>query len=215
MHKATAVHNAPVDSPTRQPGSPGRWPLAVCTAASRDRDLFRQEGDAARLAADTASRLKEELDVVKRQRTELQDKLLEAERQRAGLEARLKVLQRSKDLKPTQAGAGARSPSQSNAVRAAPAFTGQSLQFLASELLEYAHLATRLMADARSSSQQLGTIGALARTSKISDLDLDGLTKVDGEVATRLHSADRRYRPDVVAAAQQPGCMGPWGINAP
>ena len=33
----------------------------------------------------------------------------------------------------------------------------------------------------------------------------DSLPKVEAEVSTRLQNADRRYRSDVVAAAQQPG----------
>ena len=34
---------------------------------------------------------------------------------------------------------------------------------------------------------------------------MDNLQKVEAEVAPRLQNADRRYRSDVVAAAQQPG----------
>ena len=34
---------------------------------------------------------------------------------------------------------------------------------------------------------------------------MDSLPKVEVEVSTRLQNADRRYRSDVVAAAQQPG----------
>ena len=79
------------------------------------------------------------------------------------------------------------------------------MQFLASGLLEYAHLATRLMADAKSSCQQLQTIAGLARTTTMPDLSVDSLPKVEAEVSTRLQNADRWYRSDVVAAAQQPG----------
>ena len=96
---------------------------------------------------------------------------LSFERQRAASEARLEVLQRSKGFKPPESGPGAASPSQSG-VPAAPAatYSAQSMQFLASGLLEYAHLATRLMADAKSSCQQLQTIAGLARTTTMPDL---------------------------------------------
>ena len=56
---------------------------------SSDRDEFRHERDAARLAAEAASRLKEELDTVKRHRDDLQAKLVDAKRQRAAIEPRL------------------------------------------------------------------------------------------------------------------------------
>ena len=58
-------------------------PMIVYREACRDRDQFRQERDAARLAAEAATRLKEELDTVKRQRDDLQAKLVDAERQGA------------------------------------------------------------------------------------------------------------------------------------
>ena len=86
-------------------------PLTVYREACRDRDQFRQERDAARLAAEAASRLMEELDTVKRQRDDLQAKLVDSERQRAGSEARPEVLQRSKGLKHIEFGLGAASPS--------------------------------------------------------------------------------------------------------
>ena len=180
--------------------------MTVYREACRDRDQFRQERDAARLAAEAASRLKEELDTVKRQRDDLQAQLVDSERQRAASEARLEVLQRSKGFKPPESGPGSASPSQSG-VPAAPAatYSAQSMQFLASGLLEYAHLATRLMADAKSSCQQLQTIAGLARTTTMPDLSVDSLPKVETEVASRLQNADRRYRSEVVAAAQQPG----------
>ena len=79
------------------------------------------------------------------------------------------------------------------------------MQFLASGLLEYAHLATRLMADAKSSCQQLQIIAGLARTTTMPYLSVDSLPKVETEVASRLQNADRRVWLDVVAAAQQPG----------
>ena len=74
---------------------------------------------------------------------------MDAERQQAGSEARLEGLQLSKGFKPPESGPEAASPSQSG-VPAAPAatYSAQSMRFLASGLLEYAHLATRLMADA-------------------------------------------------------------------
>ena len=67
----------------------------------------------------------------------------------------MEVLQRSKGFKPPESRPRAASPSQSG-VPAAPAatYSTQSMQFLASGLLEYAHLATQLMADAKSSCQQ-------------------------------------------------------------
>ena len=79
------------------------------------------------------------------------------------------------------------------------------MQFVASGLLEYAHLATRLMADAKSSCQQLQTSAGLARTTTMPNLSVDSLPKVEAEVASRLQNADCRYRSDVVAAPQQPG----------
>ena len=128
--------------------------MTVYWEACRDRHQFRQERDAARLAAEAASRLKEELDTVKRQRDDLQAQLVDFERQRAGSEARLEVLQRSKGFKPPESGPGAASPSQSRVPAAPPAtYSAQFMQFLASGLLEYAHLAMRLMADAKSSWQ--------------------------------------------------------------
>ena len=157
----------------------------------------------------------------KRQRDDLQAKLVDAERQRAATEARLEVLQRPKGWKPVEPGAGATPPSQSM-VSVAPAatFSGQSMQFLASGLLGYSNLATRLMADARSSCQQLQTIAGLARTTTMPDLNVDHLPKVDAEVTTRLQNADRRYRSEVVAAAQQPGrepepVVGSLGSSVP
>ena len=79
------------------------------------------------------------------------------------------------------------------------------MQFLASGLLEYAHLATRLIADAKWSCQQLQTIAGLARTTTLPDPSVDSLPKIEAEMSTRLQNADRRYQSDVVAAAQQPG----------
>ena len=138
-------------------------PITVYWEACRDRDQFRQGRDAARLAAEAASLLKEELDTVKRQRNALQAQLVDAERQRAGSEARLEVPQRSKGFKPPESGPGAASPSQSGVPAAPPAtYSAQSMQSLASGLLEYAHLATRLMADAKSSCQQLLAVAGLA-----------------------------------------------------
>ena len=202
---AAAPQKAALGSPLRDPGSPGTVPMAVYWEACCDRDQFRHERDAACLATEAATRLKEELDTVKRQRDDLQAKLVDAECQRAAAEARLEVW-RSKGLKHIESGAGAASPSQSM-VPVAPAatFSAQSMQFQATGLLEYGHLATRLMADARSSCQQLQTIAGLARTTTMPDLNVDNLQKVDAEKTTRLQNADRRYRSEVVAAAQHPG----------
>ena len=188
-------------------------PLTVYQEACRDRDQFRQERDAARLAAEAASCVKEEVDTVKRQQDDLQAQLVDSERQRAGKQARLEVLQRSKGFKPPESGPGAASPSQSRVPAAPPAtYSAQSMQFLASGVLEYANLATRLMADAKSSCQQLRTIAGLARTTKMPDLSVDSLPKIAAEVASRLWNADCRHRWDVVAAAQQPlaGSHNPW-----
>ena len=75
---------------------------------------------------------------------------MDAERQGAAAEARLEVLQRSKGLKNIESGPGAASPSQSGVPAAPPATcSAQSTEFLASGLLEYTHLAKRLMADAK------------------------------------------------------------------
>ena len=117
----------------------------------------------------------------------------------------MEELQWSKGLKPPKSGPGAASPSQSG-VPAAPAatYSAQSMQFLASGLLEYAHLATRLMANAKSSCQQLQTIAGLARTTTMPDLRVGRLPKRETEVASRLQNADRWYRSEVVAVAQQP-----------
>ena len=174
--------------------------MTVYREACRDRDQFRQERDAARRAAEAATRLKEELDTVKRQRDDLQAKLVDAERHGAAAEARLEALQRSKGLKHVESGPGGASPSQSG-VPDAPPPTAQSMQFLASGVLEYAHLAMRLMADAKSLCQQLQTIGGLARTTTMPDLSVDSLPKAEAEVSTCLQHADLRYRSDVVAAA--------------
>ena len=87
--------------------------MTVYREGCRDRDHFRQERDVARLAAEAASRLKEELDTVKRQRGDLQAQLVDSERHRAGGETRLEVLQQSKGFKPPESGPGAASPSQS------------------------------------------------------------------------------------------------------
>ena len=65
----------------------------VYNAACRDRHLFRQEWDAARLAAEAASRLREELEGVKKVCADRQDKLLESERQKPSAEAPLEVPQ--------------------------------------------------------------------------------------------------------------------------
>ena len=135
-----------------------------------------------------------------------------SERQRAASEARLEVLQRSKGFKPPESVPGAASPPKSGGP-AAPAttYSAESMQLLASGLLEYAHLATRLMADAKSSCQQLKTIAGLARTTTMPDMSVDRLPKVETEVAIRLHNADSRYRSEVVGAAQQPaGSQKPW-----
>ena len=203
---AVAPQKAALGSPLRDLGSPGTVPMAVYREACRDSDQFRHERDAARLAAEAATRLKEELDTVKRQRDDLQAKLVDAERQGATAEARLEVLQQSKGLKPIESGAGAASPSQSmGPVAPAAIFSAQSMQFLASGLLEYGHLATRLMADARSSCQQLQTIAGLARTTTMPDLNVDNLPKVNAEVTACLQNTDRRYWSEVVAAPQQPG----------
>ena len=117
----------------------------------------------------------------------------------------MEVLQWSKGLKHIESGPGAASPSQSGLPGAPPAtYSAQSMQFLASGLLEYAHLATRPMANAKSSCQQLHTIAGLARTTTMPDLSVDSLPKAEAEVSTRLPNADRRYRSDVVAAPRQP-----------
>ena len=78
--------SAPFLGPTREPGSPGTVPLAVYNTACRDRDLFRQERDAARLVAEAASRLRRELEGAKKVCVDLQDKLLESGRHKARLE---------------------------------------------------------------------------------------------------------------------------------
>ena len=95
------------------------------------------------------------------------------------------MLQRSKDFKPLECGPGAASPSQSG-VPAAPTatYSAQSMQFLASGLFEYAHLATRPMGDGKSSCQQLQTFAGLARTTTTLDLSGDSLPAVEREVAT-------------------------------
>ena len=54
-------------------------------------------------------------------------------------------------------------------------------------------------------SAQLQTVAGLARTTTMPDLSVDSLLKVETEVASRLHNANRRYRSEVVAAAQQRG----------
>ena len=143
---AAVPQKAALGSPLRDPGSPGTVPTVVYREACRDRDQFRHERDAACLAAEAATRLKEELDTVKRQRDDLQAKLVDAERQGAAAEARLEVLQRSKGLKHIECGAGVVFPSQSM-VPIAPAatFSAHSMQFLASGLLEYGHLAITLL----------------------------------------------------------------------
>ena len=180
--------------------------MMVYREACRDRDQFGQEQDAARLAPEAATRLEEGLDTVKRQRDDLQAKLVDAERQGVTAEARQEVLQRSKALKHIESGPGAASPSQLGVPVAPPAtYSAQSVQFLTSGLLQCTHLATRLMADAKSSCQQLQTIAVLAGRTTMPDLSLDGLPKVEAEVSTRPQNADRRYRSDVLAAAQQPG----------
>ena len=80
--------------------------------------------------------------------------------------------------------------------------------------MEYAHLSTRLMADAKSSCQQLETIAGLARTTTMPDMKVEDVPKVDVDVMTRLQQADRRYQPDVAAAAQQIAWDGePQGMN--
>ena len=108
---AAAPQNAALLSPLREPGSPGTVPMIVYREACRDRDQFRQERNGARLAAEAATRVKEELHTVKRQRDDRQAKLVDAERQGAAAEARLEVLQRSKGLKHIESGPGAASPS--------------------------------------------------------------------------------------------------------
>ena len=108
---AAAPQKAALGSPLREPGSRGTVPVTVYREACRDRDQFRQERDAARLVAEAATRLKEGLDTVKRQRDDLQAKLVDAERQGAAAEARLEVLQRSKGFKHIESGPGAASPS--------------------------------------------------------------------------------------------------------
>ena len=80
--------SAPNPSPTREPGSPGTVPLAMCNTACRDCDLFRQERGAARLAAEATSRLQRELEGAKKACVDLQDKLLESGRHKARLEVR-------------------------------------------------------------------------------------------------------------------------------
>ena len=67
-------------------------PMAVYREACRDRDQFRHERDAARPAAEAATRLKEALDTVKRQRDDLQAKSVDAARQGGAAEARREVL---------------------------------------------------------------------------------------------------------------------------
>ena len=79
---AAAPQKAALGSPLRELGSPGTVPVTVYREACRDRDQFRQEPDAARLAAEAASRLKEELHKVKRQRDDLQAQLVGCERHR-------------------------------------------------------------------------------------------------------------------------------------
>ena len=90
--------SAPVLSPICEPGSPGTVPLAVCNTTCRDRNLFCQERDAARLAARATSGLQKEPEGVKMVCADLQDTLLKARRLKAGAEARLAVVQRTKGL---------------------------------------------------------------------------------------------------------------------
>ena len=52
--------------------------------------------------------------------------------------------------------------------------------------------------------KNLKNIAGLARTTTTPDLNVDSLPKVDVEVTTRLQNANRRYRSEVVADAQQP-----------
>ena len=208
---SAAPQKAALGSPLREPGSPGTVPMIVYREACPDRDEFRHERDAARLATEAATRLKEELDTVKRQRDDLQAKLVEVERQGATTEARLEVLQRSKGLKHIESWPGAASPSQSGVPVAPPAtYSAQSMQFLASGLLEYAHLATRLMADAKSSCQQLQTIAGLARTTTMPDLSVDSLPKPEAEVSTRLQNANRRGRMWWWLLSSLAGSHTPW-----
>ena len=213
---AAAPQKAALGNPLLDPGSPGTVPMAVYREACRDREQFRHERDAARPAAEAATRLKEELDTVKRQRDDLQAKFVDAVRQGAAAKARRGVLQRSKGLKHIESGAGAASPSQSM-VPVAPAatFSAQSMPFLTSRLLEYGHLARRLMADAKSSCQQLQTIAGMPRTTTMPDLNVDNLPKVDAEVTTGLQNADRRYRSEVVPATQQPGWQPKPVVGSP
>ena len=179
--------------------------MTVYREACRDREQFRQERNAARLAAEAASRLKEEMDTVKRQRDDLQAQLVDSACQRAGSKARLVVLQRSKGFESPESGPGAASPSQSGVPAAPPAtYNAQSLQFLASGLLEYAHLATRVMADAKPSCQQSQTIAGLARTTTMPDRSVDNLPKVEAEVASRQQNADRRYTNHVAGVQRLP-----------
>ena len=118
-------------------GHAGTVPVTVYREACRDCDRFRQEQDAAHLTAEAATRLREELDTVKRQRDALQAKLVDTERQGAAAEAHMEVLQRSRGLKHIESGPGAASPSQSGVPAAPPAtYSAQSMQFLASGLLE-------------------------------------------------------------------------------
>ena len=155
------------------------------------------------MEAEAASRLKEELDTVKRPQDNLQAKLVDAERQRAASEARLEVLQRSKGWKPIGSEAGATSPSQSIvAVAPAATFSAQSMQILASGLLEYGHLGHS--ADGR---RQVVVPAATDHCGATSNNHNAGPqrgqpAKGDAEVTTRLQNADRRYRSEVVAAAQ-------------
>ena len=106
---AAAPQQAALGSPLRE-RSPGTVPMNVYREACRDGDQFRQERDAVRLAAEAAYRLKEEPDTVKRQRDDLQARLVDCERQRAGSDARLQVRQLSKGLKHIESGPGAASP---------------------------------------------------------------------------------------------------------
>ena len=71
---AAAPQKAALGSPLREPRSPGTVPMTMYRGACRDRDKFCQERDVARVVAEAASRLKKELDTVKRQQDDLSER---------------------------------------------------------------------------------------------------------------------------------------------
>ena len=99
--------------------------------------MWVQERDTARVAARAAPLVEQELAIVKEKLKNLHDELVASERQRAAAEARYDVMQTSNGLH-LEASAAIQSPKAAASASAAHSPAGESINFLAAGLMDYA-----------------------------------------------------------------------------